>query len=270
MIFAACKKNLTITVLACMFLSMSACFAVAAETVENVCVQCHGALPGRLGEPVAQWRGSIHAGNGILCNGCHGGDPRDSVNAMSPARGFLGVPKENGIPAFCGRCHVGVLQSYRESAHGVVQGKEKPNCVTCHSNHHVVKASLELISEKNCGHCHSYDGARLIKEAMAGTEARIIAIERSIDAYKGKGIDTGQLEQRLFAGRNRFHTLAHVVDVKLINQSTGEINADLDAIDRELQNMGRLEWKKKIIGAAAITVVLLAAILLTMYRRTFD
>ncbi|MEA5114359.1 MAG: cytochrome c3 family protein [Geobacteraceae bacterium] len=270
MILEACNKTLSRTVLICTFLSMLACFAVAAEAVENVCVQCHSALPGRLGEPVAQWRGSIHAGNGIFCNGCHGGDPKDSVNAMSPARGFLGVPKEVDIPTFCGRCHVGVLQSYRESAHGTAQGKVKPNCVTCHSNHHVVKVSLELINERSCGRCHSYGGARLIKEAMAGTETRILAIERRIDVFKGKGIDTSQLEQRLFAGRNRFHTLSHVVDVKLINKNTAEINAGLADIDYALNNIDKLEGKKKLIGAAAITVVLLAAILLTMYRRTFD
>lgn len=270
MIFTPCNKFLARMTLLCTFLGMMACPAVAADPVGNVCVQCHGALTGRLGEPVAQWRGSIHAANGIFCNGCHGGDPNDAANAMSPARGFLGVPKENAIPAFCGRCHVGVLQSYQSSAHGTAQGKEKPHCVTCHSNHHVVKASLDLINEKNCGRCHSYDGARKIKEAMAGVETRIAATEQRIAAFKGKGADTGRLEQRLFAGRNRFHSLAHVVDVKLIEKNTVEIDAELRAIDGALDKYGELEGKKKIIGAAAIAVVLAAAALLVMYRRTYD
>ena len=64
---------------------------------ETVCIQCHGAQPGRLGEPVKLWRDSIHAENGISCNDCHGGDPKDLANAMSPARGFLGVPKDAAI-----------------------------------------------------------------------------------------------------------------------------------------------------------------------------
>ncbi len=270
MILAPCQQNLARMLLIGTFLFMTASLAVAADTVANVCVQCHGALPGRLGEPVAPWRGSIHAVSGIFCNGCHGGDPNDAANAMSPARGFLGVPKENAIPAFCGRCHVGVLQSYQASAHGTAQGKEKPHCVTCHSNHHVVKASLDLINEKSCGRCHSYDGARRIREAMAGVETRIGAFEQRIAIFKGRGVDTRRLEQRLFAGRNRFHSLAHVVDVNLITRNTAEIDAELDAIDGSLEDFSKLERKKKLIGAAAIVVVLAAAALLAMYRRTYD
>ncbi len=270
MILSPGKRTLEKLILTCTFLFMTACPVVAADTAGNVCVQCHGTLPGRLGEPVAQWRGSIHAANGIFCNGCHGGDPNDSANAMSPARGFLGVPKENAIPAFCGRCHVGVLQSYQASAHATAQGKEKPHCVTCHSNHHVVKASLDLINEKSCGRCHSYDVARQIKEAMAGVETRIGMTEQRIATFKGKGTDTSRLEQRLFAGRNRFHSLAHVVDVNLITKNTAEINAELDAIDGALEDFSKLEGKKKIIGAAAIVIVLAAAALLAMYRRTYD
>ncbi len=270
MILDACKETLTRTVLTLLFLSMLACFAVAADTGKNVCVQCHGALPGQWGEPVAQWQGSIHAENGIFCNGCHGGDPENSVDAMSPSRGFLGVPKEDDIPAFCGRCHLGVLEKYRASVHGRVKEKERPNCVTCHSNHHVLKASLALINEKNCRRCHSYNGPRLIREAMTGMETRILSIEQRIDMFKEKGVDTSQLEQHLFSGRNRFHALSHVVNVKLINQSTSEINAELDDIDRALKDLDWREKKKRLIGAAAITIVLLAAILLHKYRRTFE
>ena len=66
--------------------------AAAAGTEEIVCIQCHTKLPGKYSEPVKLWQGSIHAENGIACDSCHGGDPKDSVNAMKPARGFLGVP----------------------------------------------------------------------------------------------------------------------------------------------------------------------------------
>ena len=140
--------------------------APAAAQEEIVCIQCHGALTGKLGDPVKLWRGSIHAENGIACNDCHGGDPKDLVNAMSPSRGFLGVPKEKDIPAFCGRCHVGVKNDYLQSAHGKALGKGGPTCVTCHGNHQVVKASLDIINEKRCTQCHSFERARIIREAM--------------------------------------------------------------------------------------------------------
>ena len=32
---------------------------------ENVCVNCHSALPGKYGEPVPLWKTSIHAENSI-------------------------------------------------------------------------------------------------------------------------------------------------------------------------------------------------------------
>lgn len=247
-----------------------ATLATAAGPAEIVCIQCHGTQTGRLGEPVAQWRGSIHAENGIFCNNCHGGDPKDAVNAMSPARGFLGAPKEYDIPGFCGRCHVGVLASYQLSAHGKALGKGGPTCVTCHGNHLVQRASLGLINEKSCSRCHTFERARLIKEAMSAVEARIVAVDREIARFKGRGADTSQLEQRLFASRNRFHTLSHVLDVPKIASSTRGINADLDVIDAAIRKIAEMDQVKKLTGAVAIALALLAALLLTLLRRTFD
>ena len=64
------------------------CLAVSVVTghaaQENVCVKCHGSLPGKYGEPVTLWKTSIHAENGVYCNECHGGDPKDLANAMKP------------------------------------------------------------------------------------------------------------------------------------------------------------------------------------------
>ena len=242
----------------------------AEEPPANVCIQCHGAQPGRLGEPVAQWRGSIHADNGILCNGCHGGDPRDAANAMNPARGFLGKPKEREIPGFCGRCHVGVLENYRASAHGKALGQGGPTCVTCHGNHRVVRASLELINEKSCSRCHSYERARQIREAMQEIEARIVATDGEIVQLKQKGFDTKLLEQRLFAARNDFHAMFHEVDLQRIKNQTGKIGDELQKLASALQEVARTEQKKKLIGAGAIALALLAALLLTLYRRTFE
>jgi hypothetical protein len=242
----------------------------AAEQPEIVCIQCHGAMTGRLGEPVALWRGSIHAENGIFCNGCHGGDPKDMANAMSPTRGFLGKPHDNDIPAFCGRCHVGVLAQYRDSAHGRALGRGGPTCVTCHGNHLVKKATLALINEKSCSRCHPFERARLIKEAMSAVETRIEVMGQRISRYQEQGVDTKTLAQRLFAARNRFHTLAHLVAVTKIQGQTQAINAELDAINNALKAIDELDQQKKIVGAAAIALALFAALLLRLYRKTLD
>lgn len=266
--------NPYIVIVGMLYLALSivtpACAADLPPQTEIVCVQCHGGQQGRLGEPVKLWRGSIHAANGVACNNCHGGDPKDAVNAMSPARGFLGVPKEHDIPAFCGRCHVGVFKDYTRSAHGRALGKGGPTCVTCHGNHLVVKASLDIINEKRCGQCHNYDKAGIIKEAMQQTEGRILSIGGRIDTRKGEGVDTERLEKGLFSVRNRFHTLFHNVDVAAVKRESVQINSELSSIDASLAKIEKEHGKRKYAGAAVVGAALLAAFLLYLLRRSYD
>lgn len=244
--------------------------AVSAENSEVVCIQCHSGLPEKYSRPIKLWRSSIHAVNGIACNACHGGDPKDMANAMSPARGFLGAPGEKAIPAFCGRCHVGVMKDYLGSAHGRALGTGGPTCVTCHGNHLVVKVSLELINEKLCSSCHSFERARLIKNAMQETELLIVDIDARIEGFKGHGVDTGKLEKDLFAVRNRFHTLFHDVDVDKVKKESAQINGELKKIDRVLQGLDDARQKRRIVGACAVAAALLAGLLFHLLRKTYD
>lgn len=248
------------------------CIPVGVTAEEgNACVRCHGALTGRLGEPVKQWKGSIHAVNGIYCNECHGGDPRDySVNAMSPQRGFIGVPADKAIPDVCGRCHVGVKRDYRASAHGKALGKGGPTCYTCHGNHAVQKASLELINEKSCGSCHGYEGAGAIKDSMRRTEEHILTLESGIGRFKGEGFDTDRLEKGLFSARNRFHSLSHNVDVGQVRKESASIGGELDRIGDTLRQLDSDRGKWKIIGVFAVGGALLAALLLYLLRKTYE
>lgn len=244
--------------------------ALAQEPAEPVCIQCHTQLPEKYSLPVTLWRGSIHAENGVFCHGCHGGDPKDAANAMSPARGFLGVPKEPAIPAFCGRCHVGVLKDYLASAHGRALGSGGPTCVTCHGNHQVLKATLELINEKSCSSCHSFERAGVIRAAMQETETMIVVIDGRIGDFKKVGVDTEKLETDLFAVRNRFHTLFHNVDVELVKLESVRIQADLKKIQGVLATLDDSHRKRKIAGAIAVPFMLLVALLLHLLRKTFD
>lgn len=243
--------------------------ALARENIEPVCIQCHAKMPEKYSEPVRLWRGSIHAENGIFCHDCHGGDPKDAANAMSPARGFLGAPKEQAVPAFCGRCHVGVLKDYLASAHGRMLGKGGATCVTCHGNHDVAKASLGLINEKSCSRCHGFDRAAVIRDAMQETELIIVAIDRRIGAFKKVGGDSEKLEKELFAARNRFHTLFHNVNVELVKQESARIQADLQKIRIVLDKLDDSGQKRKIAGAAVVSLLLLIALGLHLLRKTF-
>jgi hypothetical protein len=268
------KMNKPFARLSMIFLLMgmpSLCAAANAPAQEEiVCIRCHSGQPGRLGEPVKLWRDSIHAANGILCNDCHGGDPKDAVNAMSPARGFLGAPKEADIPAFCGRCHVGVMKDYLQSAHGRRLGKGGPTCVSCHSNHLVLKASLDIITEKNCTQCHSYEQAMAIKEAMQQTEGLIVSIGGDIDAFKGEGVDTDKLGKGLFSVRNRFHTLFHDVDVEKVKQESTQINSELNKLADALGKITEQRNKRKLAGGVVVGGALIAALIFYLLRKTYD
>ncbi len=253
-----------LVILACPGLS------AATGTDEIVCIQCHGTLPGKYAEPVKLWQGSIHQENGIACNSCHGGDPKDAANAMSPARGFLGAPKEKDIPAFCGRCHVGVLKDYLSSHHGKALGRGGPTCVTCHGNHKVFKATLDLINEKSCSRCHSFAQAEKIKAAMSETEKMIMTIETRTAGFKQQGIDTDRLEKGLFAVRNSFHSLFHTVDTDKVVAESARIRAELKKLDDLLNGIDEQLRKRRLFGAAAVAAALLAALLLHLFRKTFD
>ena len=243
--------------------------AICAEQPETVCIQCHASLPDKLGAPVNLWRNSIHAENGISCNSCHGGDPKNAAEAMSPSKGFIGVPSETNVPAFCGRCHPGVQKDYLASGHGRALGKGGPTCATCHGNHQVLKASLDLINEKSCTRCHSFERAKAIKDAMQQTEGYIEGIGRRISGFQATGVDTERLGKGLFAVRNRFHTLFHEVNVARVKTESTQINTELAKLDADLKVIEESHAKRRVAGAIAVSCLLLIALLVHLLRRTY-
>ncbi len=245
--------------------------AAAAEPVNRpVCLSCHASQQGKGGRPVVAWQNSIHAQNGISCNHCHGGDPSDSVNAMSPERGFLGVPKEATVPVFCGRCHVGIRDDYLNSAHGRALGRGGPTCVTCHGSHDVRKVTLDLINEKRCSSCHPYARARAIKEAMATNEGRLVQIERDLIRLRGRGIDTAEQEKKLFALKNRYHRLFHKVDLTRVVGEAAVIGKELDVQRAFLTDRQNEQHQRKVWGAFVVGLLLLVALACHLLKKTYD
>ena len=158
--------------------------AVVAEADDaeatSTCVTCHSALPEPLNIPVEGMKHDIHGEKGLSCVDCHGGDATemDPTISMDRAKGFLGKPKHEDIPAFCGRCHADgaymrrfnprlatdQLQQYWTSVHGqrLKQGDQKvATCVSCHGVHGILPAdrAQSRVFAANvpdtCGHCHS-------------------------------------------------------------------------------------------------------------------
>lgn len=169
------KKLIIIAILIVLSLSLTA-FAQK----PNTCLSCHKEMSDEMQKPALLIIDDIHHKIGLSCAGCHGGDPsqEDAEMAMSPAKGFVGVPGELEIPQFCGKCHsdpkfmrnydpalpTDQLEKYRTSMHGQrIQQKDKKaaQCVSCHSVHDIREAENPQSSvyaenvPATCAKCHA-------------------------------------------------------------------------------------------------------------------
>jgi nitrate/TMAO reductase-like tetraheme cytochrome c subunit len=213
---------------------------------QTVCIECHTTdmVKPEYRDIPDKWRKSVHYQNNVSCNDCHGGDPKDADLAMKPEKGFAGVPKPKEVPKFCGKCHVGIMQSYLESGHGkALESKGRgPTCSLCHGSHEIQKADINIINEKLCGVCHSYDRAKTMKASLLLTEKKIDEIDSSLKILKAGLIPTGDEEKTLFRTQAEYRTLFHTVDVNLVKERTDEFTKRLSTLDGMIQK-GYMELK---------------------------
>lgn len=238
---------------------------------KSACIECHtsGIMKPAFRAIPDEWQASWHALNDVSCHDCHGGDPKDPSLSMSHVRGFVGKPKYEGVPQFCGKCHVGIMNNYLESGHGkVLRARGNgPNCVTCHGSHGIQRATIEIINEQLCTKCHSYERAKVMKQALFLTEKKIGEIRSSLGELKSEGIYMGEEEKALFSTEAEFRSLFHTVDVSLVKERTDEFTKRLENIDRTNQKIfAELRIRKNfsafltlIFAGLAVAVLMLSA-----------
>lgn len=244
----------------------------AGETLEeSVCIECHTSdtMKRSLLKIPQEWKTSVHYDNNVSCHNCHGGDPKDATMAMSPERGFVGVPTYVKVPEFCGKCHVGILKNYLESGHGraLKANGGGPNCVLCHGSHAIQKASIDIINEKRCTQCHSYERARTMKQALFLTELKISEISRDLKKLKDAGVYTAEEDRTLFSTAAEFRTLFHSVDVSLIKKRTDYYLNKLQPIEAKIQRMFReLAFRRNFSAFLFLVFLGMAVSLLLLYK----
>ncbi len=252
---------------------VSLAFASAGQATANqepVCITCHDSemMKPAFRKIPGEWRQSWHNQNSVSCNDCHGGDPADAAMAMSPQRGFVGAPKYRDVPEFCGKCHIGILKNYIESGHGkaLKASGNGPNCVTCHGSHGIQKANIGIINEQRCSQCHSYERARIMKEALFTTERKIQDLGTSLKKLSSQGIYTGEEDKTLFRTEAEFRTLFHTVDVALVKEKTdgfdrqlGALRNKADSLFAELRSRGKFSGFLLLLFAGTGVVVYLLA-----------
>lgn len=171
----------------------------AAAQEKGSCVDCHQAIVtgNVLTHDFADWQKSVHAGAGVGCESCHGGN----AAAKDKAAAHDGMLKSNNpksliyftnIPETCGACHQPELKAFNKSAHSKeLQSSGKgPNCVTCHgSMANVVLGAKE--AETTCVLCHRQPThaftARLELDSAG-------AMVRSLGASLRKARDAGAVD----------------------------------------------------------------------------
>lgn len=257
------------TFVATLFLAVTLFLPLIALAEETVCIQCHSGQQGRLGDPVSEWRGSIHEKNGISCYHCHGGDPTDFAMAMSPERGFIGVPSHEKIPDFCGRCHVGVKEDYLGSAHGKALETGGPDCVTCHGSHAVKGATPDLINPRDCSRCHEYGRAEEIKAAIVGTEARIRQIEGALADLHRLGIRTEEMKGTLFAVRNDFRRLFHTVELGKVRSQNAAFEMRLTEVEGRIKVFQEEIARRKLWGGVVVALLMVAGVLGVLLHKSY-
>ena len=89
-------------------------------------------------------------------------------------------------------------------------------------------------------------------------------------ATKRVGTDTDRLEKELFSQRNRFHSLFHNVDVKRVTAESTQIQAELKKIETALKALDDQQGRRKLAGAIAVAVSLVAALLAHLIRKTYE
>lgn len=153
----------------------------AAQQAAESCATCHLEIGDeRLAAPVKAFAEDIHAAKGFGCASCHGGDPKEAgMEAMDPAKGYIGKPARQQIPQVCGRCHsdarfmkrynpalrVDQVAEYATSVHGRrlrdLDDPKVATCVSCHPAHAIRPPSdppssvHPLRVAETCGGCHA-------------------------------------------------------------------------------------------------------------------
>ncbi len=207
---------------------------------ESTCIECHTSdiMRPELKDIPEEWKKSWHYQNNISCDDCHGGDREDKTMAMSHKRGFVGKPGYAEVPDFCGKCHIGILDNYKQSGHGraLRETATGPNCVTCHGSHSIQKASVDIIYERRCTQCHSYERAKVIKQALFGTENKMRELEKDLLLLRSQGAYMDEEERELFRTQAEFRTLFHAIDVDLIKDNTEDFARRLGAIEEKVKS----------------------------------
>jgi len=236
---------------------------------EVFCATCHFDQ----GEEFGQ---SIHYQEGqLLCHDCHGGLPfeADPEKAKGPGSGFIGRPGREQIAALCGKCHAAPAHAFAQGPHAAWQNAANPTCISCHTNHHVLDASLELI-DTTCGHCHQPGTPALARgEAIRQQLGEANQQHRRLQLHTDSLLQVdGSLRRAVSyleagaAALREADPMTHALDLDLLAGKLDEARAEQDQVKQLLaeREVGR---QRRSWAVGAIWVLVAANVFLLWRKR---
>lgn len=239
------------------------------KNLSNSCIDCHSASPDkRLSQPFVLWSKSVHAQVGNTCDGCHGGNPRDSSeNAMSKENRFYGVPQREQITSFCGKCHQELSKDFKKSIHWQTGAR---NCVDCHGSHTIQRISLEIINEDKCGECHGYAKPEKLKQVLSSLHDRFHAAKDKVKLIAG--FPTAPVEKDLdkaWKKLRQVRMVSHTFDVPRVQAEAKPVLALIAKTDSKIDRLVKRGEDRRDWGYVVIFVFLFLALLTYFYNKQY-
>lgn len=240
----------------------------------SACIQCHSSdkMGPEMHEIIRQWKGSWHARNNISCHDCHGGAPEDASMAMKHQRGFKGTPNYIDVPDFCGTCHIAIKENYLKSGHGrtMCDTAEGPNCVTCHGSHDIQQASMDIINERLCSQCHTYERANEMKQALFTVESKLSSIGRDINQLKILGVNMEKQERIFFRTHLEFRALFHSIDVDAVRAMSSDFTRKLEGVESDINDFYTELSRHRYFSAYLLLLFLGLSLVVFLLGRSYD
>jgi nitrate/TMAO reductase-like tetraheme cytochrome c subunit len=225
-----------------------------AETADS-CVDCHSnadflVTNKQLYDYFQEWRGSVHAQDGMSCDDCHGGNDEaadkegahgDGVRSSDPASGIY----YRNIPDTCGTCHEEILEGFLTSNHFKHVEKKKqndeqgPTCVTCHGAIDSEVLNVNTVADA-CARCHNAetDNHPDHPEKAKAILNRFLSIHRFYRyiTIRAEPVEAKQFFEGINPRLERLSVTWHTFDLEKIDQGTTELLTLLKAKRDEIRS----------------------------------
>ena len=250
--------------------------------ITKTCGKCHSndKLMKKYGldsTPVADYKQSVHGYalfekgdlSAPVCNDCHGN------HGAAP-------PGVASLIAVCGNCHAIESELFNNSPHKVAfEENDFPMCMTCHSNHKILKPEDKWIGTKEpalCVECHSVDDGTKGIATAGGISNALKALVRSqkeaqalLDDAKEKEMSTtdveftmNEVQQSLIHTRTKLHSFN--LDSVLPSAEQGMKQAE-EVKKNSASLIDEFYFRRKGLGVASLIFTLLVIGLYLFIRK---